>query len=134
MTDPLRECPFCGSSAQEYSVYSRTVCCDDCEATGPVARSGIYHNEAARLWNTRPAPSDWVAVGDKSTWPLDCTSVLVSYRVVGDRDLVGVGYQDRACRCWRVFAARGAEEVTALAWQPLPKAYTPPTPDLEGEE
>lgn len=59
-TAPLQPCPFCASidlaidhlGSAERPFF--TVACEDCEATGPIAKS---RTRAAKLWNTRRPPS-----------------------------------------------------------------------------
>ena len=51
----LKPCPFCGGRSEFTGIKKMRAFCDNCGSAGPDARS---LDEAARGWNTRPAPAE----------------------------------------------------------------------------
>jgi len=52
-TPRLKPCPFCGGRKLEWSWFTGSVFCIDCESSGA---SDVNRREAVRLWNRRAKP------------------------------------------------------------------------------
>ena len=131
MTAPLRECPFCGSEPKREKV-SRKRYVTRCSVCPAHTWAGTTQYEADEKWNTRPTPSDWVALVPGCEMPELREIVLVTY-VYPDSGISLVRqkrYRGESPAVWR----KKVNGRVVASWQPLPKAYTPPTPDREGEE
>ena len=59
--EPLKPCPFCGSTDYAFtlSVGKWVVTCGNCECDGPwLPHDGKTHEQAIHAWNTRSAEND----------------------------------------------------------------------------